>query len=280
MAHLIPRVAAIHDLSGVGRCSLTIALPVLSTMGVQCSPIPTAYLSANTAFPPSDKAAFLDLTDQMDQTREHWAELGLTFDAIYSGFLGSARQIGSVKQLATALRREDTLFLVDPVMGDHGAPYRTYTPEMCARMGHLAEGADIITPNFTEAAILLGEDYKNRPTDPDGVRIWLERLSMDGKRSVVLTGVSFQEGELGASCLDHRDGSVHFSMAHRENGQFGGTGDLFASVLLGRLLKGDRLSAAMERAVCFVARCVGHTLALGTPAREGVQFESLLRELL
>ncbi len=279
MAHPIPRVAAIHDLSGIGRCSLTIVLPVLSAMGVQCSPIPTAYLSANTAFPASDKAAFLDLTDQMELTREHWAELGLTFDAIYSGFLGSARQIGSVKKLVTTLRREDTLFLVDPVMGDHGVPYRTYTPEMCDRMCHLAEGADIITPNFTEAAILLGEDYKDRPTDQAGVRVWLERLSLGGKRSVALTGVYFKEGELGAGCFDHRDGSIHFSMAHREKGQFGGTGDLFASILLGRLLKGDRLAEAMDLAVRFVARCVAHTLTLGTPEREGVQFESLLREL-
>lgn len=275
----IPRVAAIHDLSGLGRCSLTIVLPVLSAMGIQCSPIPTAYLSANTAFPHSDQAAFLDMTDQIAQTNAHWAELGLTFDAVYSGFLGSARQIGYVKELVCTLRREGTLFLVDPVMGDHGETYRTYTPELCQQMCHLAEGADLITPNFTEAAILLGEEYQNRPLDSAGVRDWLERLSLNGKRSVVLTGVSFQKGELGAGCFDRRDGKVHFSMARQEKGQFGGTGDLFASILLGRLLKGERLAQAMERAVCFVSRCAAHSAALKIPEREGVQFEDLLRDL-
>lgn len=275
-----PKVAAVHDLSGFGRCSLTVILPVLSAMGLQCCPILAAYLSTHMGFPPSSHAVFLDMSDQLKQTVAHWAELGLSFQAIYSGFLSSERQIDSLEALIGHFRTSDTLVLVDPVMGDHGKPYRTYTPQLCRRMADLAEQADLITPNLTEAAILLGEDYHARPTDEAGTALWLERLSLDGRRSVVLTGVSFQEGLLGAGWLDRKGGSVQFSMARREPGSFGGTGDLFAAVLLGSLLGGHDLAASAEAAVQFVARCVAHTLALGTPPVEGVQFEPLLGELM
>ena len=139
---IAPRIAAIQDISGFGRCSLTVVLPVLSTMGSQCCPLLTASLSAHTAFPPSDKATFLDLTGQMERTADHWAELGVTFDAIYSGFLGSADQIRIIEQFYRQFRGEHTRVLVDPVMGDHGKPYRTYTPDLCARMRELADQAD------------------------------------------------------------------------------------------------------------------------------------------
>ena len=132
-----PHVAAVHDLSGFGRCSLTVALPVLAAFGCQCCPLPTAILSAHTGFPDSEKAVFYDLTEQMLPTLDHWQELGLKFDAIYSGFLGSARQIDALEQLLNRFRTPDTLVLVDPVMGDHGEIYRTYTPELCRRMGYL-----------------------------------------------------------------------------------------------------------------------------------------------
>lgn len=130
----------------------------------------------------------------MAGTAAHWAELGVTFDAIYSGFLGSAGQIGLIEDFYRQFRREGTLVLVDPVMGDHGKPYRTYTPELCGRMRDLAAQADVITPNLTEAALLLEEDYADLPRDEEGLRAWLERLSLDGRRSVVLTGVSLRPG--------------------------------------------------------------------------------------
>ena len=136
-----PRIAAIQDISGFGRCSTTVVLPVLAAMGGECCPLLTACLSAHTAFPASEKATFLDLTGQMAGTAAHWAELGVTFDAIYSGFLGSAGQIGLIEDFYRQFRREGTLVLVDPVMGDHGRAYRTCTPELCARMGELAAQA-------------------------------------------------------------------------------------------------------------------------------------------
>ena len=277
---IAPRIAAIQDISGFGRCSLTVVLPVLSAMGSQCCPLLTASLSAHTAFPPSDKATFLDLTGQMEGTTAHWAELGVTFDAIYSGFLGSADQIRIIERFYQQFRGEHTRVLVDPVMGDHGKPYRTCTPDLCAKMRQLADQADCITPNWTEAALLLDEDYANRPTEETGIRNWLERLSLDGKRSVVLTGVSLTEGQIGAGYFDRITGTTGFTMTHQEPAHFPGTGDLFASVLLGALMRGDELPGSVRQAVDFVQRCVACTLEVGTQPLEGVQFEPLLKELV
>ena len=275
-----PKIAVIQDISGFGRCSMTVALPVMSAMGGQCCPLPTAYLSAHTAFPASDNAAFLDLTEQMQRTSRHWRELSVTFDAVYSGFLGSLAQIDLIAQFTADFRQSHTLVLTDPVMGDHGKPYRTYTPSMCRRMGELASRADVITPNLTEAALLLGEDYADAPRSEAGMREWLRRLSLNGKRSVVITGVSLAPEQLGAGCFDRESGRTHFAMARQEPGQFPGTGDLFASVVLGDLLRGQTLPHGVELAVAFVQQCVHRTLALGTPTLEGVQFEQLLGELI
>lgn len=273
------RVAAIHDMSGFGRCSLTVVLPVLSAMGAECCPLPTAFLSAQTAFPKSDRAVFLDMTDQLARTGRHWQELNAEFDAIYSGFLGSETQIGLIGEFIETFRKGHTLVVVDPVMGDWGRPYRTYTPDLCRRMGELAEHADVITPNLTEAAILLGEDYDPNP-DGEKVRQWLERLSMGGKRSVVITGIRPVEGRVGAACFDRKTGEVSIPTADQERGEFSGTGDLFASVMLGALLKGEDLRTAVQLAADFVQRCAAFTNALNGDKREGVMFEGLLKELM
>lgn len=275
-----PKVAAVQDLSGLGRCSLSVVLPVLSVMGAQCCPLPTAVLSAHTAFPAPEAAAFQDLTGAMEQTLRHWEALHTSFDAIYSGFLGSPQQIGVLRRLIQRFRRKETLVLIDPVMGDHGRVYRTYTPEMCEQMIQLAAEADLITPNLTEAALLLGEPFDHIPASQAGIEEWLRRLSLGGKRSVVITGVSLALKALGAGCLDARSGKIRFAMAHQEPGQFFGTGDLFAAVLLGSLLRGETLSESTARAVDFIQKSVARTLAAGTPMLEGVQFEPLLRELL
>ncbi len=274
-----PKVAAVHDLTGFGRCSLTVALPVLGAMGCQCCPVPTAYLSAHTGFPASERASFLDMTGQLPRTAEHWGELGVALDAIYSGFLSSAEQIGLLGEFIGRFRQAGTLVLVDPVMGDHGRAYRTYTGEMCEKMKSLCDRADLITPNLTEAALLLDEPYCASP-GPDQVRRTLERLSLEGKRSVVITGVSAGEGQVGAACLDRETGRTCIAMSRREEGQYPGTGDLFASVLLGALLRGGELRNAAECAVEFVRGAVRRTLELGTPILEGVQFEGLLGALV
>jgi pyridoxine kinase len=275
----VPKVAAVHDMSGLGRCSLAVALPVLSVMGAQCCPMQTAYLSAHTGFPASKQSAFVDLTEGMAQTIGHWEELGSRFDAVYSGFLGSERQIGLLHAFLDSPAAQEALLLVDPVMGDHGQVYRTYTPDMCRNMAGLAARASLITPNLTEAAILLEEEYRNAPKDREGTARWLERLCLNGRRSVVLTGVSFQPGAIGAGCFDRETGEMSFPMAPQEQGQFSGTGDLFASICLGGILRGQGLASAAELAVEFVHRCVAETIKRGSPVLDGVCFEPLLGTL-
>lgn len=276
----VPRVAAIHDICGLGRCSMTAVLPVLSVMGAQCCPLLTASLSAHMGFPPSEKSPILDLTQQMAGTAAHWGELDCSFDAIYSGFLASEAQIAIIQDFYNRFRTGHSLVLVDPVMGDHGRTYRTCTPALCRAMSRLAEQADLITPNLTEAALLLGEAYENAPRTEEAARRWLWRLSLAGTRSVVLTGLSFAPGEVGAGCLEAGTGTTAFAMASRAPAQFPGTGDLFAGVLLGALLRGADLAGAAGQAVAFVRRCAAYTLEQGSPAAEGVQFEPLLGELL
>ena len=272
-----PRVAAIHDLSGFGRCSLTVAIPILSAMGVQCCPLPTAFLSTHTGG--FEGYTFLDMTEELAAAAAHWRTLDLRFDAVYSGFLGSERQIGLVRQFLRDFRREGTLAVVDPVMGDFGRIYATYTPAMCRRMAELVEDAGVITPNLTEAALLLDIPYGALPRDEAGLRALTERLGRSGERSVVLTGVSLAEGRTGALCYDAASGRCLPVQTERVDREFLGTGDVFASVLTGALVRGDGLFDAARQAVEFVRLCAERTAAEDLPLREGVDFEPLLGRL-
>ena len=269
-----PRIAAIHDLSGFGRCSLTIALPILSALGAQCCPLPTAFLSTHTGG--FTGFTFLDMTDEMPRAAAHWKSLGLDFQAIYSGFLGSERQIGIVENFIRDFRQADTLVVVDPVMGDHGQVYQTYTPAMCSGMARLAEEADVITPNLTEAALLLGVPYETLPAGEDGCREIVERLSLNGRRSVALTGASTAPELTGAMCFDAKTGRTEAVQTRRVPREFHGTGDVFASVLTGALVKGASLPDAARQAVEFIRACAERTAAQDLPMREGVDFEPLL----
>ncbi len=270
-----PRVAAIHDLSGFGRCSLTIVIPALSAMGIQCCPLPTAYLSTHTGG--FEGNTFLDMTDQMAPVSAHWQSLGLRFDAIYTGFMGSREQIALSGEFIRAFRREGTIAVVDPVLGDHGRAYRTCTPEMCRGMVELAELADVITPNRTEAALLLGADYGAVRLDSEAAcTLWAERLSLGGRRSVVLTGASPRPDRAGAAFFDRATGKTGLVCAPLAPGQFHGTGDLFASVLTGALVRGSSLPEAARLAADFTALAARRTAEQDIPRREGVDFEPLL----
>ena len=275
---LTPQVAAIHDLSGFGRCSLTVAIPILSAMGLQCCPLPTAFLSTHTGG--FEGFTFLDMTDEMPKVAAHWKQLGLSFQALYSGFLGSERQIGMVADFIRDFRSPGAIVVVDPVMGDHGRIYQTYTPAMCAGTVRLAEQADVITPNLTEAALLLGVPYESLPSDGDGCRKIVEKLSLDGRRSVVLTGASVTPEQTGAMCYDARTGWTEAVQARRVPREFHGTGDVFASVLTGALVKGRSLTEAAWEAAEFVRACAERTVRERLPMREGVDFEPLLGLLM
>ena len=272
-----PRVAAIHDLSGFGRCSLTIVMPVLSAMGVQCCPLPTAYLSTHTGGFTGN--TFLDMTEAMGEAMAHWTALDLRFEAVYTGFMGSCRQMALAEAFLRQSRGRGARGVVDPVMGDHGRLYRTYTPEMCREMEKLAAAADVIIPNMTEAALLLGEAPDTVWRGEEEISALAERLGLDGARSVVLTGVSLREGTTGAACFDRDTGRVTFVERPFVARAFHGTGDLFASVLTGALVQGQDLTRAADRAARFVELCAAHTAPQGLPEREGIDFEPMLRHL-
>lgn len=273
-----PRIAAIHDMSGFGRCSLTVVLPILSAMGTQCCPLPTAFLSTHTGG--FEGFTFLDMTDEMAKAANHWKRLDLTFQAVYSGFLGSERQISIVEAFIHDFRNPDTLVVVDPVMGDHGQVYRTYTPTMCQGTAQLAKSADVITPNLTEAALLLDVPYATLPDGESGCREIVQKLSMDGHRSVVLTGASTAPDLTGAAYFDAVTGKTGIIQVQRVPRTCLGTGDIFASVLTGALVRGESLHTATQQAANFVRACAERTERLGLPVREGVDFEPLLHLLV
>ena len=269
-----PRIAAIHDLSCFGRCSLTIALPVLSAMGCQCCPLPTALLSAHTGI---SGFTFLDTTDEMRRISAHWSQLSLHFQAIYTGFLGSAPQINLVEDFLRRFHAPDTLLVMDPVMGDHGTPYKTCTPALRQGLRELVAQADVITPNLTEAAILLDIPYHESQT-ADASEL-VRALSLQGQRSVVLTGYAAAPGQVGALCYDRDNRQVEAVKTARVPQDFPGTGDLFASVLTGALTRGAPLLQAARTAVDFVGSCVARSVAEGAGEAEGVDFEPLLQQL-
>nr|WP_297175583.1 pyridoxamine kinase [uncultured Agathobaculum sp.] len=275
MEPLQKKVLALHDLSGFGRSSLVPIIAVLSAGGHQCVPLPTAVFSTHTAIP---NWVTTDLTDAMQGTIDQYDALGLRFEAVYAGFLGSAGQIDRVREAAQRLKTSDGLTLIDPVMGDNGKVYDTYTPEMCTRMRELCAIADIITPNTTEAAILLDWNPASKPRNADEAWQWLRALRARYHAQVVLTGLDFAEGRVGAGCLSEEGGAL--SLHRRIDRYYPGTGDLFAAVMLSALLSGAKLSEACERAGEYVKNCIAYTAAQQTDPMHGVQFENLLYQLI
>lgn len=268
------RVAAIHDLSGFGRCSLAVIMPVLSAMGIQCCPVPTAVLSTHTGG--FEDIVIKDLTDYISPALAQYKKLGIGFDAVYSGFLASTEQIDHCLEFFSCYK--DSLKVVDPVMGDYGKPYRTYTPELCRRMGELVNVADAITPNLTEAAILLGEKYPMELT-ASAAKSWLARLCEKVKVAVI-TGVPLAEGVISNVGCDREKGGFWRVDCDYVPASYPGTGDIFASVLTGGLLSGDSLPIAMDRATMFTQIAIKNTYSYGLEARNGVLFEPSLSWLI
>ena len=267
----IPRVAAVHDMCGYGKCSLTAAIPILSAAGCDVCPVPTALFSAHTRY---SVFTFHDTTEILDGYLDAWRKENVDLDGVYSGFLGSAEQVAIIKRLYADYPH--ALRLVDPVMGDHGRRYATYTQLMCEAMGALCAQADVITPNLTEAAFLLDLDYASLSGGgKEGLEL-ARALSEGGRRSVVLTGVSSGEGMVGAACYDRASGRAGLVMAPRVEGEYHGTGDIFASVLTGGLVGGMELEQAAALAARFVSQCAERTRRQAYPRREGVDFEPLL----
>ena len=278
MRNPVPRAAAIHDLSGFGRSSLCVVIPILSTLGIQVCPLPTAVLSAHTMF---KDPSFVDLTDDMEKIIDHWKSLDIAFDAIYSGFLGSPRQVDIVADFIGSFAREDQLVIVDPVLGDNGRTYKTMGPEMIRQMQRLIGLADVITPNFTEAAFLLDEKYRQ---DISGAELkdWIDRLSQKGPGKVVVTSVPVVARQRTSEVVayDRDDGRFWKVDCSYIPANYPGTGDAFSSVVVGSLLQGDSLPLALDRAVHFVSMSIRATFGYRYPAMEGVLLEKVLNNLL
>ena len=274
---IIPKkVCAIHDLSCIGRCALTVVIPILSQLGVQVIPMPTALLSSHTGG--YTDFSFLELTDEMYKIRNHWQTLDAKFDCVYSGFLGDERQISFVLDFAEYCRKKNgSLFFADPVMGDDGVKYQTYTDKMCRLTGDIAKSADIITPNLTEACILLNIPYRENFTRSE-IKDMLDELSNKGKTSVVITGISNSPDEIGAWYFDRDTGGYGDYSTKKLNISYPGTGEAFASVLLGAVLDGLSFSESVFSAVSYVFSAVNLTYRMNTPIREGILLESIRLE--
>ena len=274
----VPRAMAVHDLSGIGRSSLSAVISVLSTLGVQTCAMPTALLSTDTS--QFAGFSFLSLSAEMRKFMAHWQTLDLKFDAVYSGFLGSAEQVAIVGHCLDAFADKDTLVVIDPVLGDNGELYPTMTSDMVTGMRKLINRADVITPNLTEAALLLDEPCR-ASLDLAAARLWLRRLADLGPGTVLITSAVLENDAHGSYVLAYERASGGREFFWRVSceyipADFPGTGDIFTSVLLGSLLRKEDLTIACARAMRFVATGIRESLRLNAPSREGIVLEAVL----
>ena len=268
------RIASIQDFSCIGSCSQTIALPVLSAMGVECAALPTALLSAHTAF---DGFVSLDLTPQLPAIMAHWRAMHLRFDAVYTGYLASAEQVGLVGALLDGMDERPALTLIDPVMGDNGALYAGFSDAFPQAMRALCGRADVLTPNVTEACLLTGTAY-SPVQDAAQTRRLLERLLELGCRAAVLTGLRV-DGDMAVAALQ-RDGTGTLVRTSYIPEVFHGTGDLFASTCAGALVQGAPLERAVRLAADYVALTLRRTVQAPDRRWYGVNFQETLPELM
>lgn len=266
------RVVTIQDISCIGKCSLTVALPLLSAMGLETAVIPTAVLSTHTAF---SGFTFRDLTAEIAPVAAHWRSLGMTFDAVYSGYLGSEEQVELVCGFLDEFRKPGSCALVDPAMADFGRLYAGFTPSFVQVMKRLCAKADVILPNLTEACLLLDVPYEPEP-DEARVKELLRGLSGLGCGCVVLTGVSFEEGKLGAVGYNASEDRFYGHFREKLPESFHGTGDIFASVFTGATVRGFAPEKALELAVDFTQESIRKTMADPDHRWYGVNFEEAI----
>ncbi len=274
----VPRITAIHDMSGFGRASLTVIIPILSTMGIQVCPLPTAVLSTHTGGFKNPK--FIDLTEHMKDYMNHWKELNLHFDCIYSGFLGSPLQIELISNFIDEFKNDNQITVIDPVMGDNGTLYQTMEKEMVEKMRKFIKKADIITPNFTEAAFLLKKPYKSNVNEIE-MKEWLCRLSDMGPKTVIITSVPDNHSKKNSSVIAYNKNDNRFWKVECDYipAHFPGTGDAFTSVIVGSIMQGDSLPIALDRATQFITLAVRASYGHKYPEREGVLLEKVLENL-
>ena len=270
------RIVTIQDISCVGKCSLTVALPIISAMGVETAVVPTAVLSTHTMF---KNFTFRDLSTDIPLIQKHWKEEKINFDSIYTGYLGSIEQIDMLKDFFKEFKTPDNFIFIDPVMGDNGKLYTGFNQEFADEMAKLCNLADIVVPNLTEASYMLHKEYKEQYTEEEIKELLIE-LSNLGPNKVVLTGVSFKENELGVMSYDKQTNKFFTYFREKINVKYHGTGDIFASTLVGALVNEKSLEEALKIAVDYVWETINDTYIEKKEDAYGVNFENKIPYLI
>lgn len=270
----IKKIAVINDMSGIGRSSLTVALPIISVLGVQCCPLPTAILSCQTNYP---EFSFYDFTDEMIKYKKVWDKMNIKFDCIYSGFLGSDKQIDIVVDFIKL--NKDALVIIDPVMGDNGVIYDTYTKELCNRVRYLISYADIVTPNVTESFILTGQVYDENNIDLKYIEQIAKDISKMGPNKVIITGIVIEDKVYNLA-YDRNKDEVFIVENNYINKHYCGTGDIFASIISGMLVRGCDFEKCVNTASDFIYNTIKYTSQFDTDSNDGVMFEIFLKDLI
>ena len=271
------RIITVQDISCVGKCSLTVALPVISAMSVEACVLPTAVLSTHTAF---KGFTFRDLTSDISSITNHWKQEKISFDAIYTGYLGSFEQIELMHSLISDFGGGSTRVIVDPCMGDNGALYSGFTPDFAKAMAGLCSKADVIVPNLTEASFMLGIPYVESGYTKEYIEELVQKLAGLGSRKVVLKGVSFDDKKLGIVSYDSQSQKISWYFHEKKPQSFHGTGDIFASVLTGALVRGFEVQEACRLAADFVVEAIRATLSHKDYNWYGVDFEAAIPMLV
>jgi pyridoxine kinase len=267
------KIALINDFTGFGRCSIAVALPIISTLKVQCCPLPTSIFSNHTGF----SSFFMeDFTPHMEQYADEWKKLDLHFSGISTGFLGSADQIRIVRDFIENFKESDTIVIIDPVMGDYGKVYSTYTDEMCSKMKELVCHADILTPNLTEACILTDTPYREDMKVSEVIPM-AEALLAQGPSKVVITGLSQKSYVCNLCCEKGKEPSL--VKTKRVGTQRSGTGDIFSAIIAADAVNGIPFEISVKRASSFIKKCIASSIALDIPLTDGVCFEEVLHTL-
>lgn len=266
------RIMTVQDISCVGKCSLTVALPIISAAGVECGVLPTAVLSTHTAF---KSFTFHDLTEEIEPISDTFLDLGIDFDAIYTGYLGSHRQLSLVGDFIDRFKKKDSFVLIDPVMADHGVLYKGFTEEFAKNMATLTAKADLVVPNITEAAFMLGVPY-NPDYDEEYIKWLLKELTGLGCPRAALTGISFDDDKIGVYYYDSTTDTYFSYFNEKLPAAYHGTGDIYASATLGAVMSGMDIPTALSVAVDFTLECMKKTEEDPDRRFYGVNFESAL----
>lgn len=270
------RIVTIQDISCVGKCSLTVALPIISAMGVETAIIPTAVLSTHTMF---QNFTFHDLTEEILPITNHWVQEDLTFDAVYTGYLGSFEQIDMIAEVFDKLKTEENLIFVDPVMADNGKLYPAFDEAFAKKMATLCGKADIIVPNITEACFMTESEYKEQ-YDETYIKELLAKLADLGAKITVLTGVSFEEGKTGVMGYEKETGEYFYYAHDKMVKSYHGTGDIFASTCVGAMMRGKNWKEALVLAANYTAECIRLTIEDPAGRTYGVNFEQAIPGLI